>query len=470
MELFIIIIIGLIYGLYALIPKNKKHRNRTHTMSKQIIRKPKLNVKQIDISNIKLSIEQQKLFEHMEDTKNHIFITGKAGTGKSVLLQYFKLNSAKQLAVVAPTGVAALNVGGQTIHSFFKLPPQFITKETLKLTAKTALLLRNLDTIVIDEISMVRADLMDGINYLLQMARSNDLPFGGVQIVMFGDLYQLPPIVQDPQLHKYFADHHGGHYFFHAHAWQNTPLEIYELSEIFRQKDDKFKDILNAIRIGKVTEEALASLNQRVIYDLPEEGIINIVTTNHLVNEINNHKLDQLNREIREYRATITGELEQSAFPTEELLRLKKGAQVMLIKNDREKRWVNGTIGYIDSMSEDEIIVDIDGFKYSVPRETWNKIRYYYDVEKRRIEEEVVSSFTQFPLRLAWAITIHKSQGQTYGSVAVNMGDGAFAHGQTYVALSRCKSLEGLYLKREILPQDIMVDPTIVDFMKRVSR
>lgn len=431
--------------------------------------KPKLNVKQIDISDIKLSLEQQKLFEKLENTHNHFFITGKAGTGKSVLLQYFKQNSAKRLVVVAPTGVAALNVGGQTIHSLFRIPPEFITKEKLRLSPRTAMLLRNLDTVVIDEISMVRADLMDAIDYLLRLARNSNIPFGGVQMVMFGDLYQLPPVVHDPELHKYFADNHGGYYFFNAHVWRNTLPEIYELSTIFRQKDENFKEILNAIRTGDVRIQTLSLLNSRVIIDIPEDGIITLVTTNSLVSEINHHRLEQLEGEVKEYRATITGELEQSSFPTDEVLRLKKGAQIMLLKNDREKRWVNGTLGYIASLSNDEVKVNVDGIVYSIPRETWSKIRYYYDQQKRKVEEEVISSFTQFPLRLAWAVTVHKSQGQTYGSVAVNMGDGAFAHGQTYVALSRCKSLEGLYLTREILIQDIIVDPAIITFMNKAT-
>ena len=464
-----LIIIGIIWGIYSIFNKGNHPTNSYTSSSYSPSPKPKINVKQVDISNITLSSEQQKIFDRLEKTRNHVFITGKAGTGKSVLLQYFKQNSTKKLVVAAPTGVAALNVGGQTIHSLFKIAPQFIRKENLRLSYKTSLLLRNIDTVVIDEISMVRADLMDAIDYLLKQARGNALPFGGAQIVMFGDLYQLPPVVQDAELHKYFADNHGGFYFFNGHAWENTPLEIYELSKIFRQKDELFKDILNAIREGKVDDQILSSLNNRVVLEIPDDGIITLVTTNSLVSEINQRKLDILEGIPREYRATITGDLEQSAFPTEEFLRLKKGAQVMLIKNDKEKRWVNGTVGFVESLSEDEVKVNIDGIKYSVPRETWSKIRYYYDQEKKKVEEEVVSSFTQFPLRLAWAMTVHKSQGKTYGSVAIDMGDGAFAHGQTYVALSRCKTLEGIFLKREILTQDIIVDPAVISFMKKAE-
>lgn len=470
-----LIIAGIFWILYGLVnrkkntPSNGNYYPSSNPSVSKPMPKPNINLKQVDISNIKLSPEQQRLFDKLENTTSNMFITGKAGTGKSVLLQYFKQNSSKRLVVVAPTGVAALNVGGQTIHSLFRIPPAFITKDKLRLTPKTALLLRNLDTVVIDEISMVRADLMDAMDYLLQQARGSNLPFGGVQMVMFGDLYQLPPVVNDRELHKYFADNHGGYYFFHAHAWRNAPLEIYQLSIIFRQKDEVFRDILNSIRAGSFTDQLLSQLNARVTVEIPEEGIITLVTTNSLASEINNRKLGQLEGELREYRASVFGELEQSAFPTDEILRLKKGAQVMLIKNDREKKWVNGTIGFIHSLSGTEVKVDIGGIVYSVPKETWSKIRYYYNQEKKKVEEEVVSSFTQFPLKLAWALTIHKAQGQTYGTVAIDMGDGAFAHGQTYVALSRCKTLEGVYLKREILREDIMVDPAVVSFMDKAQ-
>lgn len=430
--------------------------------------KPQLNVKQVDISDIKLSPEQKELFEKLEHTNKHIFITGKAGTGKSMLLQYFKQNSSKRLVVVAPTGVAALNVRGQTIHSLFRIRPGFNSKENLRINSKTALLLKNLDAVVIDEVSMVRADLMDSIDYILRKTRSNNLSFGGVQMIMFGDLYQLPPVIDSPELHKYFADNHGGFYFFNALAWKNIILETYELTTIFRQKDEDFKNILNTIRTGQIDVSLLSQLNQRVEIEIPSNGVITLATTNQSVNEINESQLSQLKGKIFEYKATIIGDI-KPPYPTEETLRLKKGAQIMLMKNDKEKRWVNGTLGYVDSLTDKEIKVNVDGIIYPVPQETWNKISYYYNRETHKIEEEIISSFTQFPLRLAWAITVHKSQGQTYGSVVVDMGDGAFAHGQTYVALSRCKSLDGLFLKREILREDIIVDPSIITFMNKTT-
>ena len=469
-----LILLGLIWlgsAIWNGATKKTRYQNNGYRPSSSTwTSKPKINLKQIDISNITLSDEQQKIFESIESSNEHFFITGKAGTGKSVLLQYFKQKSTKKVVVCAPTGVAALNVGGQTIHSLFRIPPSFIERDSLQpVWSKTALLLRNIDTVVIDEISMVRADLMDAIDHRLRQTRHNSLPFGGVQIVMFGDMYQLPPVVNDPELHKYFTDNNGGFYFFNAHAWKNADFNIYELTNIFRQKDETFISVLNAIRNGTMTDDHLTTLNVRSGVSIPEEGVITLATTNQAVNEINDYHLTKLPSKTFEYRAMVVGDLEQSAFPTEEILRLKKGAQVMLLKNDKEKRWVNGSVGTIAALSDNEIKVNLDGFTYSVPQETWSKIRYSYNQETKKIEEEVVSSFTQFPLRLAWAITIHKSQGHTYGSVAVDMGDGAFAHGQTYVALSRCKNLEGLFLKREIVREDIIVDPAIVAFMNRIT-
>lgn len=464
-----LIFIGIIWFLATIFGGNKKSNSYSNTYSYKPSTPPRLNEKGIDLSDIKLSGEQEKLFDILEKSNENVFITGKAGTGKSILLGYFKQKSTKKVVVCAPTGVAALNVGGQTIHSLFKIPPSFIRKGSIHIDYKTAILLKNIDAVVIDEISMVRADLMDAIDESLRIARHNELPFGGAQIIMFGDLYQLPPVVSDPELHKYFADNNGGFYFFNASVWEKAELKIYELNHIFRQNDEDFKEVLNAVRIGKIDEQLLIRVNQRAGVDIPDNNIVTLATTNRTVSDINSYQLERLPGEVKEYHAVISGNLEESSFPTEENLRLKVGAQVMLIKNDKEKRWVNGTIGKIYSISDNEIKVDIDGIKYPISPETWSKIRYYYDQVKRQVEEEPVSSFTQYPLRLAWAITVHKSQGKTYGSVIVDMGDGAFAHGQTYVALSRCKTLEGLYLKRAIEMEDIIVDSSVVNFMSKTT-
>jgi len=430
---------------------------------------PKLNLQEIDVSEIKLSDEQQKLFDRFENTKSHMFITGKAGTGKSVLLQYIKLHTQKNIVVVAPTGVAALNVGGQTIHSLFLFPPTFIDTKALRLSAKSAKILKNIDTLIIDEVSMVRADLMDGIDYLLRQARDSQEPFGGVQLLMFGDLYQLPPVVNEPDLINYFEQLNGGFYFFHSLAWNGTQLEIYELSQNFRQTDENFKSILNALRSGEISDDVLQNLNQRAIFDSLPSGVITLATTNSTVFSLNHTRLNALANESFTFFATIEGDLDPYSYPTEGQLVLKKGAQIMMLKNDAKKRWVNGSLGTVESVNKTEIKVKIDGNVHDVTPETWQKIRYEFNNDKRQIEEKVVSSFTQFPLRLAWAITVHKSQGQTYDSVVIDMGRGAFAHGQTYVALSRCKSLDTLYLKRPLTFDDIIIDPVIINFMKKAN-
>ena len=424
---------------------------------------------ELDISTVTLSPEQDKLFTRFESSLAHMFITGKAGTGKSVLLQYIRQHTLKNYVVLAPTGVAALNVGGQTIHSFFLLPPTFIEVKHLRLNSRITNILKKLDTIIIDEVSMVRADLMDAIDFLLKKARGNSLPFGGVQMLLFGDLYQLPPVVNDPDLLSYFAINNGGHYFFNSNGWNGTELEIYELTQNFRQTDETFKTILNAIRIGEADDNIINSLNARASQSVPQDNVIVLATTNATVFNINSQRLSALPSSEFEYMAAIDGDLDESAFPTEKTLKLKPGAQIMMLKNDPKKRWVNGTIGTVDSVTAKTINVKIDGQVYPLAPETWNKVRYFLNPETRALEEEVISSFTQFPLRLAWAITIHKSQGQTYNSVVLDLGFGAFAHGQTYVALSRCRSLETLYLKRPLTPRDIIIDPAIVEFMKQAN-
>ena len=469
-------VIFLVVIFYIVSRASNKGGSSNAVKNQVIVRPPtrlskKLNEDQVYIENIKLSAEQEKLFERIENSKDHFFVTGKAGTGKSVLLQYLKYKSAKRLVVGAFTGVAALNVGAQTLHSLFGLPIGFIDVSKLKVSSKVATLMRHVDTIVIDEVSMVRADMMDAIDVLLRQARGNNIPFGGVQMVMFGDLYQLPPVVADDALHEYFAHNHGGPYFFNADVWQKRKLHTFELTYIFRQQGDEgFKTILNGVRKNRIEDENLEALNERCVSTIPTEGVITLATRNAVVDQINNNRLIQLNSPEYQYRAEISGNLDKSAFPTEEILRLKKGAQVMLLKNDSEKRWVNGTVGIVEFLSQNEIKVRINGeIVYSIPKNTWKKIRYYYNQETRKIEEEVLSSFTQFPLRLAWAFTIHKSQGKTYNSVVVNMEGGAFAHGQTYVALSRCTSLAGLYLTQPIERKDIKIDPVVVSFMEQVE-
>jgi ATP-dependent DNA helicase PIF1 len=470
-------VITIILVIYIMSEAFKKSGSSGYQNKQTQYRRPsaahtkKLNEERILIEKVTLSEEQKRIFDKIENSKDHFFITGKAGTGKSILLQYLKHKSQKRLVVGAFTGVAALNVGGQTLNSLFQLPIGFIDVSRLRVGNRVAMLMRHIDMVVIDEISMVRADMMDAIDTVLRQARGNQAPFGGVQMVLFGDPYQLPPVTPDEALHEYFAHNHGGQYFFNAHAWKKTKLHTYELNHIFRQeKDEEFKFILNAVRKNELEDSVLFGLNDKCVRPVPEEGVITLATRNAVVDRINTERLNQINEPEQVYRAEIIGNLERSSYPAEEFLKLRKGAQVMLLKNDPEKRWVNGTVGVVESLSQTEIKVRINGeIVYSIPKATWNKIRYFYNQQTRKVEEEILSSFTQYPLRLAWAFTIHKSQGKTYNSVVVNMEGGAFAHGQAYVALSRCTSLAGLYLTQPLERDDIKVDPVVINFMEKIN-
>jgi ATP-dependent DNA helicase PIF1 len=475
MEIWVFIgLLVLAVWIWDVYDKSQKQSRRTD-YRQSYINKPntptKLNVRKANIENVKLSSEQQKVFDNIENKKDNIYVTGKAGTGKSLLLEYFVQNTSKTVVVIAPTGIAALNVNGMTISSFFRFPLDVIDPKNTNVDYKTREILRNIDAIVIDEISMVRVDMMQGINVKLQIARRSDEPFGGVQIIMFGDLYQLPPVVTDGQVHRYLNHTYGGIYFFNAPVFEKTDLKIYELNKIFRQKNPEFRSVLNAIRNGNSSVETLTKINERTKVEIPETGFVTLAGTNSTVSRINHKRLVALPGEEATYTAEITGDIKESSFPTEKYLKLKVGAQIMILKNDKEKpmRWANGTLGIVTKLNKETIRVSIDGVEHSIEKVTWGKIKYDYDHETRELKKIVVSEFTQFPVRLAWAITIHKSQGQTYQSVAVDMSDGAFAHGQTYVALSRCKSLEGLYLTTDIRKEDIIVDPEIIEFMKTAN-
>ena len=421
-----------------------------------------------EVRQEKVTINEEKmtLFNKIESSTKHFFITGKAGTGKSLLLQYLRQNTKKSVVVVAPTGVAAINVNGQTIHSLFRIPPSFIALNSLPFNRNAAEILRHLDMILIDEVSMVRADLMDAIDYRLRQSREDDKPFGGVQIVMFGDLYQLPPIVSDVELNKYFQDNHGGFNFFNANVWQLIDFEKHELQEVFRQKDQHFKNLLNEIRVGKNSPEIMNKINERFGLPLPKDRFIYLCSTNSKVNNINNKKLSEINSPEHVYIASISGEIDEKSYPADEVLRLKKGAQVMMLKNDFDKRWVNGTLGTIHSLSKDEIKVKVDGIIYTVSQTVWQKIKYNYNRNTKQIEEKPISSFTQYPIRLAWAVTIHKAQGKTFEKIVVDLDGGSFAAGQTYVALSRCTTFDGVFLTDKIYSQDIKVDPDVAKFMQ----
>lgn len=419
--------------------------------------------------NLEITEEFQQAFDLMDKTNKCAYITGKAGTGKSTLLTYFRKKTKKNIIILSPTGIAAINVEGTTIHSFFRFAPQLIKKNDISKDYNRRELFNKIETIVIDEISMVRADLLDAIDYSLQINRGIDKPFGGVQMIFFGDLYQLPPVVVGKDLLDYFEENFGGYFFFNAKVFDNISFDYIELQKIFRQKDEIFKNILNNIRENKVTNNDLSLLNQR--FDLNhsykvDDISLTLSTTNKIAEDINRERMYNLPTQEYYYDASITGKFETSSFPTESRLTLKKGAQVMMLKNDSEKRWVNGSLGKIKNLSDFEIEVEIDETTYTIERATWESIEYQYNKEEKKIEAIVTGSFTQYALKPAWAITIHKSQGQTFDSVIINLGAGAFAHGQTYVALSRCTSLEGITLKTKVRSQDIILDPKVAKFIR----
>ena len=420
-------------------------------------------------SKVRLSPEQKDLFNKFEATSNNMFITGKAGTGKSVLLQYMKQNTRKRVAILAPTGLAALNVGAQTINSLFKLPLKYIPLGSLKLDPAVAEVLMHIDAIIIDEASMVRADVLDAIDSLLSQARKNQYPFGGAQIVLFGDVYQLPPVVDNSDQRMFFTDRTGGYYFFDAQVWAKASFRTYELNGVFRQKDEEFISLLNAVRTGDITPGLLAKLNTRVTKNVPRENILTLATTNNVVSGINSKHLQSLRSKEYSFKASIIGSMATAVQPTETILRLKKGAQVMLIKNDKAKRWANGSIGRIYSCDSDIVRVELNGRLYTVAPETWKTIEYAYDSIADAVIELTTSSFTQLPIKLAWAVTIHKAQGQTLDDVIIDFAQGTFAHGQAYVALSRCVSFARLYLTRPINAADIIVDRRVAAFMEKSS-
>ena len=440
---------------------------------------------------IELSDEQRSLFEYIENTDAHVFVTGRAGTGKSTLLSHLTANTEKSFAVCAPTGVAALNVGGVTIHSLFTFPLGLLGEVDIgkHLSRRTRDVLKALDMLVIDEVSMVSADLMDAMDRAMRIARGRrNLPFGGAQVVMFGDPYQLAPVPpRDPQERAYMAENYQSGWFFDAHVWRDAGLERFELSEIFRQADSNFKEILNAIRDGSVSQEMLNVLNKAGNRFPPHSDVIKLATINETVNSVNHQRMALIESEPKLFRATYS-EGAANAFgrvlPAETDLYLKVGAQVMFIKNDDSgsknsagvttRRWVNGTIGRVTALPKSGlVVVDVDGEVLEVGPSTWEKVRYEveedFDEATGKVKEVLVpitlAEFKQIPLRLAWAVTVHKSQGQTYDEVQIDMGRGAFSPGQTYVALSRVRALEGLYLTRAITLRDVMVDADVVRFM-----
>lgn len=430
-------------------------------------------------SDFNLTDEFKAAFYTLENGPQLIFVTGRAGTGKSTLLRFFRLNTAQQIAVVAPTGVAALNVSGQTIHSFFRFPPRPIATTEIK-QVRDRRLYRSVDILVIDEISMVRADVLDGIDQFMRInGRNKDKPFGGARVIMFGDPYQLPPVISSREESAFLDEHYESPHFFSANVFAATELTSITLMENFRQKEIEFMDLLDQIRIKSSTYEAITILNTRCLLPAssitPEESIV-LTTTNKRADQINKSKLEELGTKEFSFDATVTGDFlkgSKKRYPAPESLRLRKGAHVMFVRNSPDHDYVNGTMGVITSLSKNHIEVLVRSakgdFKTDIETATWESFNYKYDPAEQSIKAEAVGTFTQYPVILAWATTIHKSQGKTFDRVTLDVTDRAFACGQVYVALSRCRTLDGLSLRVPLKTRDIMVEVSVQAFLNRAA-
>ena len=413
-------------------------------------------------------------------TDQSVFLTGKAGTGKSWLLKALTPALNKKHIILAPTEVAALQAGGENIHTFFGFEWRVYLpndKAIPPLSQPRIALLEEVELIIIDEISMVRCDLMNAIDLSLRQNLGIDLPFGGKQLLMIGDLYQLPPILneKDKETVQTLRSNYSSRYFFSAKAFEDEfEYQIVELAKVYRQRDKRFISLLNAIRINQLTDDHIQLLNKRCV-EIPDgdhKYRITLATSNAIVNKLNEEKLTELEGNLYEVAAKQQGQFSNvgSNFPTDSIIYLKIGAQIMFVRDDDEGRWINGTLAKVIDVQQSHITVEIkDGTtktQYDVKRHTWLKTIYTWNIAEEIIEKEVIGSFTQFPIKLAWGITIHKSQGQTFDNVIINMGSKAFATGQTYVALSRCTSFKGIILKRPIRTEDIFVDKRITRFLE----
>ena len=439
-----------------------------------------------DTSNINFQLAA----DFIQYTNRSVFLTGKAGTGKTTFLKYIKQQSHKQTAVVAPTGVAAINAGGVTIHSFFQLPfTPFIPENKgfgkddslndkhslmsrVRLNTERRKVMQQLELLIIDEISMVRCDVLDAIDTVLKVVRHRNYePFGGVQVLLIGDMYQLPPVVPDSEW-QILSQHYNSPYFFDSRVMEIQPPAYVELNKIYRQSDQHFIDILNQVRNNEMDELGMKTLHSRYLPTFKsskDDGYINLTTHNYKADASNANELENLKGKSFSFKAIIEGDFSEKAYPADEILQLKVGAQVMFIKNDldKSKRYFNGKIGVIEKIEDDSIFVQCknEDDLIEVKKDTWKNVRYTVNKQTQQVDEDEIGSFTQFPLRLAWSITIHKSQGLTFEKAVIDAGQ-AFAPGQVYVALSRCTSLNGMVLLSSINSGSLHIDQRIVAFSK----